>query len=511
MNVFNLIPAPINCEKNDGFFLLPFNVNFFCDDFFQNEFDRVLEFIKNNVTKKDFVFTQEKEDSCGILCILRDENIKGRDAYVLEITQEKIKISAASKDGAFYGLISLYQILLSAKRIEDGYFFDCCKICDSSEYEWRGFMLDTARTFFTVNFIKKLLDLAALHKLNRFHWHLTDDQGWRIPIPAYPKLTEIGSVQPDPRHLPRDFKIKKNQFYTHSQVKEIVSYAEKLHIMVIPEIETPGHASAILASYPELGCLGQGYGVEGRYGIFDEVLCVGNDKVLTVLDSVFETVSNLFPSPYIHIGGDECPSVRWKSCPKCQKRIKDQGLDNENQLQSWMTSKVTALVSKWGKIPIGWDEVIDNAEKVTLPKDLIVMSWRGTEGGVKAAELNHKFIMAPTTDGCYLDYPHLENEEEPGLQSCTTVKKSYEYSPIPKGFPKEKKDFVLGGQGNIWTELLHFSRWVEYMLFPRLCALSESLWLKEEQKDFDSFAERLKVHKERLAKLDVQYYNGALF
>lgn len=468
----------------------------------------VLSSIKEDKNDKNGKATPCKEGATFVQ-LKKVDDIKA-DGYTFTIEETCIKICATTNAGAFYGLQTLRQLHLS--HIAKGFALPLCTIKDYPQYEWRGLMLDTARNFFSVKFIKKLIDLASLHKLNRFHWHLTDDQGWRLPVPKYPLLTKVGSVRHDPRTQvqDREWKLKPNQFYTHEQIREIVNFAKARHIIIVPEIETPGHASAILASYPELGCAGKGYAVEGRFGIFDDVLCAGNDKVLEVLDAVFETVAELFPGPYIHIGGDECPHVKWETCPKCQKRLKENNLQNAKELQSWMTCKVANLVAKHGKTPIGWDEVIDNADKVTLPKNLIVMSWRGEEGGAKAANLGHKAIMSPTTAGCYLDYPHLQDDEEPGLQSCTTVQKSYEYSPVPQNFSKDKVDFILGGQGNVWTELLSSSRWVEYMVFPRLCALAEALWLEPCKKDMASFAKRLDLHKTRLDALDVLYYKGAL-
>ena len=547
-NPLNLIPQVDNFEKTEGFCFINKEFLLITPEVFAEEANIFAEQMKNcNFwVKCQSTLPKNQNSICVFINAIgkpKAENDAASkptsqkdESYFIEIKKDGIFISAEQKAGVFYGLQTLRQLLLTASNEAEkfaslaslneeifenpenfemeqdantyGLKICCCKISDKPNFEWRGFMLDTVRHFFSVNFIKKLLDIASFHKLNRFHWHLTDDQGWRIPISDYPNLISIGSVQPDPRHQMRDTIIKKNEFYSIEEISEIIEYAKKRHIMVVPEIETPGHASAILASYPELGCNGAFYQVEGRYGVFDDVLCAGNDKIFDLIKSAIKTVANIFPSPYLHIGGDECPHVRWEKCPKCQKRMKDLGINSANQLQSWITSKVCEIVKENNKIPIGWDEILENTDKFVLNESAVVMSWRGTEGGIEASKQNHKVIMCPQTDGCYLDFPHLQNEEEPGLHNFATVKMSYNYSPIPKNFPKENEKFILGGQANLWTELVSSSRWAEYMLFPRLCAISESLWLKDCKKDFEDFSKRLKTHKERLDNLDILYYKG---
>lgn len=518
-NLFNLVPQPVSIKASDAYFIFQPQLTVFCPNEFQGEvavFNEQLEAstpfkCRRTENKAEAsIIIELTGGSCG------SENGKvNSEAYKLTISECAVTISAKTAHGVFNALETLRQILMCCKTPNKGspfahYSMQCAEIEDCPRFEWRGFMLDCARTFFPVSFIKKLIDAAALHKLNHFHWHLTDDQGWRIPVAEYPKLIEIGSVAPDPRHQLRDYTPKKDAFYTHEQMKDVISYAAARHIMVVPEIEMPGHASAILASYPELGCTGGPYAVEGRWGIFDDVLCAGNDDALKLLEAAVKTVAEIFPAPFIHIGGDECPHVRWETCPKCQARIKAEKLDGVDQLQSWITSKMAAVVAKYGKTPIGWDEVLDGTENIALPQDLVVMSWRGAKGGIEASKRHHRVIMAPTDGGCYLDYPHLSDPAEPGLQSVTTVRKSYDYSPLPDALSEEEKLNILGGQGNLWSELLSSQKLAEYMLFPRLCALSEALWLDKKDKDFDSFSERLKVHKERLDMLNLLYYRGPL-
>ncbi|MFA6689498.1 MAG: beta-N-acetylhexosaminidase [Sphaerochaetaceae bacterium] len=426
----------------------------------------------------------------------------GAEAYLIETTTDAIVIEAMAPDGIWHGLQTIRQLILVS-----GASIPCFSCIDSPRFAWRGFMLDCSRHFFSVEFIKKMIDAASLHHLNRFHWHLVDDQGWRLPVPEYPRLTEIGAYRTD---LRQSWDNTYGDFYRAEQIQEIVRYADERHVMVVPEIETPGHASALLAAYPELGCTGGPYQVEDRWGIFDDVMCVGNDKVLDVLDAVFRTTAQLFPGPYIHIGGDECPKVRWKECPKCNKRLLENHLATFDELQSWMTVQVVKLIQKYGRRAIGWDEVLEGTETLGLPKDVIVMSWRGLEGGIKASSMGHEVIMCPTTGGCYLDHKHLDDIDEPGNISVATVRDSYEADPIAPGMDETQARMVIGGQGNLWTEKVCFAKHAEYMFFPRLAALAEGLWTPRENKDFASFSRRIPALHRRLDALGFSYYKGAL-
>lgn len=442
--------------------------------------------------------------SQGSLCIRlqKDAYVEHEEGYELSINDQGVLIKARTEAGLYYGIQSLRQLVYSC----DGRY-PYLTIKDYPSFSWRGIMIDTSRTFYPVDFLKKMIDAASFHKLNRFHWHLTDDQGWRLPVDGYEKLTEKGAYRKDPRY---SWGEKTGGYYTKADITSVVAYAAQHHMMVVPEIETPGHASAILASYPELGCTGGPYEVEYRYGIFDEVLCAGNDDVFTMLGKVFDTVCELFPSPYVHIGGDECPRTRWKSCPKCQDRMKKENLSSEDELQSWITVKVSKMLEERGKIAVGWDEVLDGTERLGLPKSLVVQSWRGMEGGKRASALGHKVIMSPQTAGCYLDHKPYDDPSEPGMHKIATVKDSYSYSPVTDDMSREQSSCVLGGQGNLWTEVVYASKIAEYMIFPRLCAISESLWLEKDKKDFVSFAKRLFTHKKRLDAMNILYYRGKL-
>ena len=443
--------------------------------------------------------------------IFDDFSLVDNEAYVLEIKNDKINIytSKLSNEGSFYATQTLKQLYLTYKNS-----LPCLIIKDKPEYKWRGMMLDTCRSFYSVDFIKKLLDALAFHKFNRFHWHLTDDQGWRLPVPEYPLLTEVGSVRkahtcPESIEGFHDTPDLEKKYYSDEEIKEIVAYAKERYIEIVPEIELPGHVSALLAAYPEFGCTGGPYNVENRWGIFPDVLCLGNDDIFKIYDAIFATVERLFPGKYIHIGGDECLSTRWQKCPKCLQRMKEQNLSNPSQLQSWATQKMVKLAISHGKIPIGWDEVLDNTDKIPLPSEVIVQSWRGFEGGERAVNLNHHVIMSPQTH-TYLNLKNIASYEEPGRLGVTTVEKAYSYSPFTNNMKHSHKAFILGGECNLWTEALPHSKVAEYLIFPRLCAISECLWLSEENKDFSRFEQNLTLHKKRLHDTGYQYYDGGL-
>lgn len=427
------------------------------------------------------------------------KDLQKMDSHFLEITASGAVIAAKTQSGLFYGLVSLVQLLMNGNRVEG------CKIYDKPLYEWRGFMLDTSRTFYSTAFIKKVILLCAFHKMNKFHWHLTDDQGWRIYIDEYPLLTEIGSVRKANTNPPSkvgDYDGVKfdRYYYTDEEITEVVDYAKKFNVEIIPEIEFPGHSSALLAAYPEYGCTKGPYSVETRFGIFDDVLCLGNDKVFDLYKTILTKVTKLFTSEYIHIGGDECPTTNWKKCPACQKRITDLKLRNESELQSWGTQKITDLLIELGKTPIGWDEVLDNTDTIPLSEKVVVQSWRGVEGGEKASALNHKVIMSPGLY-CYLDHKTEATVEEPGRLAVLTLEDTYKFSPVTESMSKKSSEFVMGGEATLFTEEVPYSRIAEYLMLPRLCSLAECMWLEPEYKDWESFKNNLEGHKQKLSKL----------
>jgi hexosaminidase len=438
------------------------------------------------------------------------EAAAGPEGYVLEVLPEGVLIRAGDYAGAVHGAATLRQLALSG-----GPAIPCCRIEDSPRFAWRGAMLDTARNYFGIGFIERFIDLMALHKLSRFHWHLTDDQAWRLELDSFPELARRGSQRLDRRlNLPQ----RRGGSYSRDEVKRVVAFAAERGIVVVPEIETPGHAVALLASFPELSCAGAAPGgkafePEDRYGIFDDVLCPGNEEVFAFLEKVFDEVAELFPGPWVHAGGDEVPKGRWLSCPRCRARMKAEGLRDEGgaldpeRLEAWFMNRVAAILAKRGKRMIGWDEILEGEN---LRKDAIVMSWRGAFGGIKAANEGRDAIMCPSTKACYLDHRHRDDPEEPGRLGVCTVKESYAFDPLPPGIEAGAAGRILGGQANIWTEIMYFGRQVEYMAFPRLCAIAEALWSPKEKRDFDDFSRRLEIHGGRLDRLGVNRYRGPL-
>jgi len=347
----------------------------------------------------------------------------------------------------------------------------------------------------------------AMYKYNTFHWHLTEDQGWRIEIKKYPKLTETGAWRKETLighagEKPEHYDGKRyGGFYTQEDIKEVVAHAKKLYITVIPEIEMPGHSLAALASYPDLGCTGGPYEVATKWGVFKDIYCAGNDKTFDFLENVLREVMDLFPSRYIHIGGDETPKDRWKKCPKDQARIKAEGLKNEQELQSYFISRIEKFLNAHGRNIIGWDEILEGG----LAPNATVMSWRGIKGGIAAAKMNHDVIMTPV-QYCYFDYYQGDPKDEPlAIGGYLPLKKVYSYEPVPEELTPEQKKHVLGAQGNVWTEYIATTDYVEYMVYPRACALSEVDWTPANEKDYGDFMQRLELNLKHLDMLGVHY------
>jgi hexosaminidase len=448
----------------------------------------------------------------GKISLIIEENQKKADgfpdteSYHLEILPDGIRLNAAGGTGIFRGLQTLRQLFLSGYH-EGVLSIPCGIIKDKPRFPWRGFMLDCSRYFYSIEFIKKILDALSLHHINIFHWHLSDDQGWRLPVRQYPLLTEIGSKRRD--HRLHDKFI--GGYYTEEEIRDIVDYAARRHIEVVPEIDLPGHASAILAAYPGLGCTGGPYRVEDRFGIFEDVLCAGNDDIFPLAEALFDTLAELFPSKYVHIGGDEVLFNRWAECPKCKKRLGELGLKKPAQLQSWITYRLAGMLKQRGKTAIGWDEVLESTDKFPLPDDLIVMSWRGKKGGNEAVARGHRVIMSPLTDGCYLDYKHIARAEEPGQLGVNTIAQCFKLNPITAEMDEAAASLVLGGQGNLWSEIIYAGKIAEYMIFPRICALAETFWSDSKNRgSIEDFSKRLEIHQRRLDKLGLLQYRGPL-
>ena len=434
----------------------------------------------------------------------------GDEGYELAVSSEAIVIRALEPAGVFYGIQTLRQLLahqasLYQDAAQTGWYIPGVMIEDKPRFRWRGLHLDVARHMFSVEAIKRYIDLMALHKMNTFHWHLTDDQGWRIEIKEFPKLTTIGSKRtatPIPSNRDQSDGNPYEGFYTQEQVKEIVTHAASRYVNIVPEIEMPGHALSALASYPHLGCSGGPYQVGTSWGVFEDVFCAGNEKVYDFLEQVLSQIMELFPGEYIHIGGDECPKTRWNDCPKCQAVITEHGLKDAHELQSFFIKRIAAFLSSKGRRMIGWDEILEGG----LAPDATVMVWRDRTYGAESAQLGHDVIMCPT-DYCYFDYYQSEDQdaEPPAIGGCLPLEKVYSFEPLPDTISTEQVVHFLGGQGNVWTEYISSPEQVEYMAFPRTTALAEVLWSPRGSRGYDDFTGRLSTFLEHLKRAGINY------
>jgi hexosaminidase len=429
------------------------------------------------------------------------------EQYSLHIAEDSIILEAGSSSGIFYGIQSLIQLLPTENKINST--IPCVQMNDYPRFPYRGLHLDCARHMMPVWFVKKYIDLMALHKLNRFHWHLTEDQGWRIEIKKYPLLTSLGAYRKGTiiGHYPGtgNTGTRYGGYYTQDEIKEIVAHAQSKYITIIPEIEMPGHSMAALASYPYLGCSGGPYEVQQTWGVFDDVFCAGNDSVFTFLQNVLDEVVELFPSTYIHIGGDECPKSRWKTCPKCQQRMKENNIKDEHALQSYFIQRIEHYLASKGRRIIGWDEILEGG----LAPNATVMSWRGEEGGIAAAKQQHYAIMTPG-DYCYLDHAPSSDEDSLNIGGYLPIERIYDYDPVPASLADSEKKYIMGVQGNVWTEYMTTPEKVEYMVFPRLAALSEVAWTLPVNKNKSLFLERIPKQLSLYKKWQVNY-NMALY
>ena len=434
-----------------------------------------------------------------------DESLPA-EGYKMNITKSGLEVRAAQFPGFFYALQSLKQMLPAAVYGSEpvpglAWEVPCVSIEDAPRFAYRGMHLDVARHFFPVDEVKRYLDVMAIHKLNTLHWHLTDDQGWRIEIRRYPKLTTVGSIR-KATVVRKEWGTYDNTpyggFYTQDEIRDVVKYAADRGITVIPEIDLPGHMLAALTAYPELGCTGGPYEVWGRWGVADDVLCPGREKTFDFLEGVLTEVMELFPSEYIHIGGDECPKVRWEKCPRCQARIRKLGLKSdgehtaEHYLQSYVTERIGKFLADHGRRIIGWDEILEGK----APSDAVVMSWRGSEGGIAAAKLGHDVIMTPNSHFYFDYYQSLDTDAEPfGIGGYVPMEQVYSYDPAFPELTPGQQGHILGVQANLWTEYILSGKHLEYMLLPRLAALSEVQWCQPEVKDWDRFVGSFRMDK----------------
>lgn len=417
------------------------------------------------------------------------------EAYQLKVDASQVVISSPSEAGVFYGI----QTLRKAVDVAEGSNVElpAVEIKDQPRFGYRGMMLDVGRHFFSMDEIKTYIDMMALHNINRFHWHLSEDQGWRIEIKKYPKLTEIGSMRKETviGHNSGKYDGKPyGGFYTQEQAKEIVAYAAERYITVIPEIDLPGHMQAALAAYPELGCTGGPYEVWTQWGVSDNVLCAGNDQTIQFIKDVLAEIVEIFPSEYIHVGGDECPKVKWSTCPKCQARITALGLKSDNKhtkeerLQSYVIHEAEEFLNSKGRKMIGWDETLEGG----LAPNATVMSWRGEAGGIEAAKQHHDVVMTPNTYLYFDYYQSKDTETEPmAIGGYLPIERVYSYEPMPKSLSPEEQKYIVGVQANLWTEYIPDFKQVQYMVLPRMAALSESQWCAPEKKNYEAFLQRV--------------------
>jgi hexosaminidase len=507
----NIIPMPVRVEPREGTFVLTAESVIVAGPSTLEKAEQLANFLRP-ATGFALPVLEESSNVSAIHLIL-DDRLKGlgMEGYELEVLSSGVRLRASNLAGLFYAGQSFRQLLpteiFSESRVEKVWQANAVSISDQPRFGWRGVHLDCARHFMPLEFVFKLLDLMALHKLNTFHWHLTEDQGWRLEIKKYPKLTTVGAwraqtiighgYQSDPKFDGKPH----GGFYTQDQARAVVKYAASLHITVVPEIELPGHAQAAIAAYPELGNTGAQLKVGERWGIIDHVLNP-NETTMQFLEDVLEEVLDIFPSQYVHVGGDECPKTEWKQSMLAQARMRELGLEDEDQMQAYFIGRMGHFLSTRGRKLIGWDEILEGG----LASDATVMSWRGEAGGIEAARMGQDVVMTP---GSHVYFDHYQSEDqskEPlAIGGFTPLEKVYSYEPIPAELSAKEAKHVLGSQAQMWTEYVPTSSHAEYMLFPRLCALCEVLWTPTNRKDYVGFSGRLPAHLERLRLKSVNF------
>lgn len=498
---YNVIPQVQNLSVKDG-------------DVYVFDSSRKLVYDNQDCRRSLELFAQDLEELVGIrpsVAAGTSEDAKDniyftlglqdgrKEAYSINVSSDGILVRAVAPEGIYRATRTLLKSVGTEKT--SSVEFPSAEVSDWPRFGYRGLMLDVSRHFSDVEMVKRTIDMLALHQLNIFHWHLTDDQGWRIEIKSHPELTEVGAWRDDTvvgRYLggtdyPTDGK-RHGGFYTQEQIREIVAYAKERYIEIIPEIDLPGHTSAVLAAYPQLGCEDKEYKVANRWGVIRDVLCAGNPASLDLFKDIMDEVCDLFPGKYIHLGGDECVKDRWKACPKCQKKIRELGLKDvgryskEDYLQSWFMGEVASYVQSKGKRVIGWDEILEGVPM----DDSVIMSWRGTEGGITAARMGHDVVMTPTSDMYFDQSQTLASQlEEIPVGGFINVMKVYSYEPLPASLTPEQQKHILGCQANVWCEYMPEERIRQYQILPRLAALSEVQWTMPERKNYKDFLKRL--------------------
>jgi hexosaminidase len=502
-----LIPKPVKLEVQPGAFQLRDGMQIRANAEAKATADYLSDVLADGIGKRLAVVDQSSPASSGdaiTIQVMADATL-GDEGYRLTVNSAGVNISAATPAGAFYGVQTLRQLLgqgddaTSDANVDSGKAVNSIpfvQIEDRPRFAWRGLHLDVGRHFFNVDDVKRFLDLMALYKFNTFHWHLTEDQGWRIEIKKYPKLTEVGAWRDDGSGG------RYGGFYTQDQIRDVVAYAAARHIRVVPEIEMPGHSQAALAAYPELSCTGGPFTVGTYWGIYKDVYCAGKDHTFDFLEDILTEVMDLFPGELIHIGGDECPKDRWKMCPDCQARIKAEGLHDEKELQSYFIKRIDKFVSSKGRRIIGWDEILEGG----LAPGAAVMSWHGTSGAVAAAQADHDVVLSPTSN-CYFDYPQAKSlDQVKAFGNLLPLEKVYSLNPMPSQLAGQQAAHVLGAQANLWTERIENAARLDYMTYPRACALAEVVWSPAENRSWDDFHSRLIRQLRQLDTLKVNYY-----
>lgn len=502
---YPVIPKPASLSPSTGRFLVDEHTAIVASENLQNEASFLKELL--DTTSGHVLPIVDEGEMVQHAIHLKIEETLENEAYTLLVGYDKIIITGKTPKGVFYGIQTLRQMLSPSTETSAlaELTVPAVFIEDSPRYKYRGMHLDVARHMFPVEFIKKYIDLIAMHKLNTFHWHLTDDQGWRIEIKQYPKLTEIGSVR-------KETVVKKNYdpyiadsqkyggFYTQEEIKDIVAYAQTKHVTVIPEIELPGHATAALAAYPELGNGTGPYEVATTWGVFSQIFAP-KEETFEFLENVLTEVMFLFPSEYIHIGGDEAPKTEWKQSAQAQAVIKREGLKDEHELQSYFVQRIEKFLNENGRQIIGWDEILEGG----LAPNATVMSWRGTKGGIAAAQQQQDVVMTPSSH-LYFDHYQADSQGEPfAIGNFTPVEEVYSFEPTPEELTEEEGKYIFGVQANLWTEYIKSSEYVEYMLLPRMSALSEVAWTSPEKKDWEDFEKRLNSLVQRFDAMGLNY------
>jgi hexosaminidase len=511
----NIIPQPVSVIEKEGAFMLTKKTPIITS----SANDKKVAAMLNIYLKSFYGFALPVTDKGSAGIVLKTNVVKNsNDFYELISDKNKITINGKTDAATFYGVQTLIQLLpvTPAAALQ----IPAVAITDEPALQYRGIHLDVGRHFFPVSYVKKYIDYLALHKINYFHWHLTEDQGWRIEIKKYPKLTSAGAWRNGTivGHYPgtASDKIKHGGYYTQNEVKEIVAYAALRYITVIPEVEMPGHSSAAIAAYPYLSCFPgqstninkpdawngpiQGKQVQQTWGVFNDVFCAGKESTFKFLEDVLDEVLPLFPSKYVHVGGDECPKENWKKCTLCQQRMKENNLKSEHELQSYFIQRIEKYVNKKGKTLIGWDEILEGG----LAPNAVVMSWRGEQGGIDAAAQNHQVIMTPG-EYAYFDHSQLKKDDSLTIGGYLPLSTVYKWQVVPAALNETQKKYVLGGQANMWTEYIDNTSKADYMLFPRITALSEALWSAPGVKNWDNFRDKLKVQEQRYKLWGVNY------